>query len=391
MKLVVIGLGQCGSRIADEFAALNKQAKSQRGIEIVPGAFAVNSDAADLSGLKHIKPDYNYRILIGGRKTGGHGVGKLNEVGAEIARADGDKVIDSIRSVKNLFEADAFLLCASAGGGTGSGSIGVITKLVKERWPDTPVWDLIVLPFEHEQSTEERTNFNCATCLKAVNSVADAVFLVDNQRYVSKDFSLMNNLSRINALIASPFYNVLCAGEEKKQKFIGAKTLDAGDVMATISGWTVIGYGESAMAKFSLPFGKKDDFITKSHETHKGIQAMDAAIGDLSMSCNPADTGKAIYLVSGAAKEMNMALMKDLGDYARDLCPQATIRSGDYPREKGVLNVTILLSEINHVEKVRKYFERSLQYIPELKKRNAETAAKLGELEEAAKDVPCLL
>jgi tubulin-like protein CetZ len=110
MKLIVIGLGQAGCRIADEFANLNRTARTQRGIEIVPGAFAVNTDAADLSGLKYIKPDYNYRILIGGRKTNGHGVGKINELGAEVARSDGDKVIDSIRSVKSLFEADAFML-----------------------------------------------------------------------------------------------------------------------------------------------------------------------------------------------------------------------------------------------------------------------------------------
>jgi cell division GTPase FtsZ len=45
MKIVVIGLGQCGGRIADEFAKLNNKAKRQRGIEIVTGAFAVNTDA----------------------------------------------------------------------------------------------------------------------------------------------------------------------------------------------------------------------------------------------------------------------------------------------------------------------------------------------------------
>ena len=69
MKIVVIGLGQCGGRIADEFAKLNSKAKRQRGIEIVTGAFAVNTDAADLSGLTAIKRDYQHRILIGGRKT----------------------------------------------------------------------------------------------------------------------------------------------------------------------------------------------------------------------------------------------------------------------------------------------------------------------------------
>jgi hypothetical protein len=28
-------------------------------------------------------------------------------------------------------------------------------------------------------------------------------------------------------MIAEPFYNMLCAGEEKKSKYIGAKLLDA--------------------------------------------------------------------------------------------------------------------------------------------------------------------
>ena len=51
MKLVVIGLGQCGGRMHDEFARLNERAHSRRGMDIVMGTFAVNTDAADLSGL----------------------------------------------------------------------------------------------------------------------------------------------------------------------------------------------------------------------------------------------------------------------------------------------------------------------------------------------------
>ena len=121
MKLVVIGFGQCGSRIADEFVRLNRRARSQRGIEIVPGAFAVNTDAADLSGLQAIKADYQHRILIGGQKTSGHGVGKINELGAQLAREDGDKLVEGISATQPFFETDAFLLIAGAAGGTGSG------------------------------------------------------------------------------------------------------------------------------------------------------------------------------------------------------------------------------------------------------------------------------
>ena len=102
MKLVVMGLGQCGSQIADEFARMGGRARTQRGIEIVTGVFAVNTDAADLSGLSTIRADYQHRILIGGRKTSGHGVGKINELGAEVAKEDGDKVIDNTRDHRGL-------------------------------------------------------------------------------------------------------------------------------------------------------------------------------------------------------------------------------------------------------------------------------------------------
>jgi len=391
MKLIVIGFGQCGGRVADQFSRMDKKARSQRGIEITPGVFAVNTDAADLSGLTTIKSDYRHRILIGGRKTGGHGVGKINEFGAEIAKADADKVVDAIRSARRFFEADAFLLIASAGGGTGSGAIGVITQHIKERYGDKPVWDLIILPFEHEETTEERTIYNTATCLKSAGSVADAVFLVDNQRYVKKDASLRNNLSRINELIVEPFYDILCAGEEKKAKYIGAKLLDAGDIIQTVAGWTVLGYGKSQLPLINLPFSRKSDFRSKSTEIHKGIHAMDEAMSELSLSCNPANADRALYLLSAPHKEMNMDLVKELGDYLRSLCPLATIRNGDYPRERGALDVTVLLSGLSDLEKVREYYSRSVELIPEFKKRQDEMEIKLRNMESIGKDIPSLL
>ena len=387
MKLVVIGFGQCGSRIADEFARLNKRARSRRRIEITPGIFAVNTDAADLTGLATIKTDYQHRILIGGRKTGGHGVGKINELGAEIAREDADKVVDALRATKRFYEADGFLLIAGAAGGTGSGSIPIIAQHIKERYTDKPVYALVVLPFEHEEENEERTVYNTAVCLKSVSSVADAVILIDNQRYVRKDFSLKNNLAKINSLIVEPFYDLLCAGEEKKAKYVGAKTVDAGDIIQTLLGWTVIGYGQSQLRRLKLSIGTKS-FREKSTETHKGIQAMDEAISELSTRCNAKDAGRALYLISAPAGEINMDLVKELGDWLKDLAPNAIIRNGDYPRERGVMDITLILSELSDLEKVRKYYNESTSLVPVIKQRQKEVKIKLLGIEEAAKDVP---
>ncbi len=391
MKLIVVGFGQCGGRIADEFARLNKRARSRRGIEIIVDTFAVNTDSADLAGLLTIKTDYQHRILIGAGITHGHGVAKISEVGAQIAKEDADKVLDAMRTPRHLFEADAFLVVAGAAGGTGSGATPVVAKVVKERFADKPVYAIVVLPFEHEEVTEERALYNTAVCLKSAYSVADAVILVDNQRYIRKDFSLQNNLLKINQLIVEPFFNLLCAGEEKKPKHIGARMLDAGDIMQTLNGWTAIGYGKSLLPLITLPTDWSRDFRKKSTKTHKGLAAMDEAISDLTIGCNPHEAYRALYLLSAPAKEMSMDLVKELGDHLRSVAPQAVIRGGDYPREKGALDITVILSEFSDVERVRDFYNKSASLVKELEERQKSKISKSMLTEEAGKDVPTVL
>ncbi len=391
MRLVVVGFGQCGGRIADEFARLNAKARTLRGLNIINGVYAVNTDLADLSGLRTIKPGYDHRIIIGNKKTGGHGVGKINELGAEIAREDADKVIESIRNTKFFAETDAFLLIAGAAGGTGSGAISVMTQQIKERYVDKPIYNLIILPFEHEEMTEDRTVYNVATCLKSSYLVADAIFLVDNQRYVMKDSSLSHNLAKINTSIVQPFFNLLCAGEEKKPKYIGAKILDAGDIIQTLVGWTTLGYGRSHAPGFKGFFSSSHNFRDKASETQKGAQALDEAVSGLSIKCNPLDSKRALYLVSAPAREINVDLVKEMGTYIKNMAPEAIIRSGDYPRDKGALDVTLVLSEMSDIEKVRNYFSKAINIIAELKKRQEGLVSTQRGIDITIKDIPSLL
>ncbi|HEX79152.1 MAG TPA: cell division protein FtsZ [Dehalococcoidia bacterium] len=388
---MVIGCGQCGGRIADEFARLNKVAHIQRGIDIITNAVAVNTDIADLSGLYYIKPDFRHRILIGSKKTGGHGVGKMNEIGAEIAREDGDKIIESIRAAEKLPETDAILVVASAAGGTGSGSISVLTQQLKERYTEKPVYNLIVLPFQYEEVTEERSVFNVGTCLKSSYLVADAVFLVDNQRYIRKNASIRNNLSKINYMVVKPLYNVLCAGEETEAKYIGSRVLDAGDIIQTLSGWTVIGYGTEKVRRIKLPFEKSNDFRDKSGETQRGVQSISEALDELSLKCNPTDSRKALYLLTAPYEAMNMDLIKELSASLKDMASEAIIRSGDYPRGKGSLEVTVILSELVNSRKVIDYFAKAIDHIALNKRRQGGIEWGNRGLEEAFKDIPSLL
>ncbi len=390
MKLLVIGCGQCGGRIADEFARLNRRAHAQRGIDIITNTLAVNTDIADLTGLSFIRPDYQHRILIGGQKTRGHGVGKINELGSEIAKEDGDKILDGIKTTRHFQETDAFLLIAGAAGGTGSGAIPVLTQYLKERYMEKPLYNLIVLPFKHEEKVEERTIYNTATCLKYAYLVADAIFLVDNQRYAIKDNSIQSNLAKINATVVEPFYNLLCAGEEKKPKYIGAKILDAGDIIQTLSGWTVIGYGKSKIPLFRFSL-KTSNFREKAGETQKGTQVINDAISELSLKCNPSDAKKALYLLCAPVNEMNMTMINEIGSSVKRIATEAIIRSGDYPRGGRSLDLTLILSELTNVAKVMEYFTKALRYISYYEKRWEGVEYEHKGIEEALRDIPSLL
>ncbi len=391
MKLAVIGLGQCGCRIADNFARLNIKAHAERKVTISPIVIGVNTDQADLTGLRFIKKDYMHRILIGLRQTLGHGVGKINELGAELAREDGDKVMDAMKTEPRFYETHAFLLIAGAAGGTGSGGLPVIARMIKERYLNKPVYALIVLPFEHEQFSEARSVYNSATCLKSTYDLVDAIFLADNQRYVRKDASLVNNMERINRMIAEPFYDLMCAGEVTKRKYVGARTIDAGDLIASLEGWTTIGIGRTELPSLRFPWEiRKKHFREKAVESFRGSQALDATVSDLSITCNPKDAAKALYIMAGPAKEMNMDMIKSVSNYISEIAPNAVIRGGDFPGEKHFIDVTLILSQLSFVPKIKDFYETSVQYGQEHKGQIEETQKRIQALSDLGKELPNL-
>jgi len=370
LKLFVIGCGQCGGKIADQFALMNSIIENQRSIRVCTNVIAVNTDVADLSGLLHIKRDYGHRILIGSKRTGGHGVGKLNEIGAEIAKEDAEKVMEAVRNSEFLGSTDAFMLIASAAGGTGSGAIAVLTQTIKERFPDKPVYNIIALPFAYEEVTEERSVYNVGTCLKSAYLAADSVFLVDNQRYLEENASVKENLDKINYNIVKPFFNILCAGEETNPKYIGSRVLDGGDIIQTLAGWSVIGYGNSGAGGKKATSFAKNDFTNKNSNSSKGLAAMDQALAKLSLKCDPADARKAVYLLSCPNVEMGMETIKGLSAALKSMATNAIIRSGDYPRsQRNEVEVTVILSELVNSKKVMSYFNKALDFMTENQKR----------------------
>jgi cell division GTPase FtsZ len=403
MKLVVIGAGQGGSNIADEFVALSRWVWKNRHIRIftggknddlATGVFAVNLGAADLYGLRHIPQTENHTILLGTTdEFRGRGSGKVNANGAEQARRGEKSIMSTVRDNGDVYSADAILVIATAAGGTGSGSVGVIVDMLKEAFKK-PVWAMLVLPFENQYDDPD-SMANTATCLKRVlhNSKADAVFLVDNQKFVRKGAEAGVNLSLINRRIADSFMDLLCVGEETDRRYIG-EVLDANDVVTIVKGPCAIGVATAAVPKkpglISGVFANKsggEHFSTGKARIERAQNVVHQSLAGLSVDCEVERNGQTYYdaanvlgLFSGPAREATEEIIEMMDNCFADRVPGAGRRKGTYPgRTSDTISVTAIVTDIGEgaaMEKIEWFAERATHMLTAVKgKRDAREKA----------------
>ena len=355
MKLMVIGVGDCGCRLAREFAALNKTARSERHVNIITCAYAVSNDQALLGELTKSGREWLKPILIRGSLEPGD---KSNEGGARLMRQESERVMLATR-LGAFVNTDAFLFVASAAGSLGSGGVPVMAQMLKERHMDKPVYALLVLPFDSELDDPQRVH-NTAVCLKSIDKVTDAVILADNGGVgMIGDTTPPQKMGGLNREIAFTFYDLLCAGEVMGAKYAGGKVLDAGDIGQTLLGWTAIGVGKARLLSSILPWRRAQDFEEKSSETIRAMEAMNLALMRLSVDCKLEDAGRALYLLSVPAKQANVDMIKALGNRLRELAPNAEMRDGSFYGAKGFIKVTVVISELIYLDRIKNYYDRA--------------------------------
>ncbi|MBL7208581.1 MAG: cell division protein FtsZ [Dehalococcoidia bacterium] len=356
MRLLIVGVGDCGCRLAGEFTRLNKVARAKQRVSVVSRAYAINDDQASLAALPKAGRKWLHPVLIRGLVAG---LGKSNEAGAEHMLQESDRVMTAMR-VGGFFEADAFLLIAGTGGSLGSGGLPVIAKLLKERYTGKPVYALIILPFESEAADPQRIH-NTAVCLKSIGKVADAVILVDYGGLGWGDITSVQSMDSVNREIVFQFYDLLCAGEAVGSKLVGANVLDAGDIVQTLVGWTAIGVGRTKFRSSRFPWRGLRDFQETGSETIRAMEAMNLALIRLSIDCKLEDAGKALYLLSTPAKQANIDMVQVLGNRLREVAGNAEIRDGSFYGARGFVQVTVVVSELAYVEGIKNYYDRAVK------------------------------
>ena len=390
MKVIAVGIGQCGCNIADEFYGINNYARSffGRRVEILTDAYAINTDEADLTGLRFIPKDRHHRIIVGTLRTFGHGVGKINFEAANIMKESYAAITDSLFKSRKFHEADGVVVTASAGGGTGSGSIGWMVKGLKER-TEKPIYAIVVLPFAFEEKgPRSYAVTNAATCLKMVTRYGDGVFLLDNDRFGRTEVGLARNFRQINQQMVNNFYDLFCAGEEKRQKYVGSKVVDAGDIRQTLADISAIGRGKINLSTFYR--WKRRSFREAVKENLSAAGALSQAENNFSLRIELKDARRILALVSAPKDVLTLGFLQQITDYLQDKSPDSIVRIGDYPHTGKEVSITLIASQLTEVSRLRNIYLLAEDLFKREEEIVKETEQKITKMYEFSKNLPDL-
>ncbi len=350
MRLGVIGVGQAGGRIADLLYY-----NSIYGVHgpVIPFCIAVNSARADLVGLKVIpKKD---RILIGQTEVGGHGVGLMRELGKKVAR-DGLHTIMHAVMERQTEYIDAFLLITGLGGGTGSGATPIIAEELKDSY-ELPVFVLGVLPADEEGKLLAH---NSLECLKELLPVVNGILLFDNNLWRREGLPLEKTYKLMNYWLTKPIPIMLGAGEAPSRSKVGVKVVDASDIINSFTGYAVMGYSELKIPgiKDKFPLFRRTSMDQLSPTLRCVTVIKNAASGGLSAKCKLDTVKKAMMLIAGPQKEINVEGFSRARNWLEEQTKTMEIRGGDYPVGGNHIHGIVLFSGMEDLPRLKELREK---------------------------------
>lgn len=225
-NIFVVGAGGAGNNTVSRL--------NEMGIE---GAttITVNTDAQDLYYSLSEK-----KILLGKQTCGGLGAGGMPSIGEECAEESEDDIRDELEG------ADMVFVTCGLGGGTGTGSVPIISKLSKKTGALTVA--VVTMPFSAEGIKRRENADEGLTKLKAA---ADTVIVIPNDKLLE----VAPNLSLDKAFMVSD--EILGRAVKGITELItkqGLVSLDFADIRSIMesSGMAMIGMGESDSGERAL-------------------------------------------------------------------------------------------------------------------------------------------
>lgn len=217
-RMTVVGCGGAGQNMVDWLYN-----KGINGAQII----AVNTDLQDLK-LKQA----DKKILVGKEVTRGLGAGGNPAKGAEAAKESISEIKDALKG------SDMVFVCAGLGGGTGTGTAPIVSRVAKDM--GAIVIGVTTMPFSIERARIDKAEFG----LQQLRSVCDTVVVIDNNRLVK----IAGQLPVKQAFaVANELVSVMIKGIVEIISTPSLVNLDFADVKAIMSsgGVATVGMGTS--------------------------------------------------------------------------------------------------------------------------------------------------
>ncbi|TYL37139.1 cell division protein [Natronococcus pandeyae] len=356
MKLALIGFGQAGGKVVDEFLAFDSRIDGG----FVESAIAVNSATADLQGLEHV-PQQD-RVLIGQARVKGHGVGADNELGAHVTEEDIDEIQGAIDRVP-VHEIDAFLIVAGMGGGTGSGGAPVLAKHLKRIYTE-PVYGLGVLPGTDEGGIY---TLNAARSFQTFVREVDNLLVFDNDVWRSTGESVEGGYDRINREIVERFGLLFAAGEVGHGDHVAESVVDSSEIINTLSGGGIstVGYASETVDSSSglLSSFTGDDSFDEGEATNRMTSLVrKATLGRLTLPCDVSSAERGLVVATGPPEHLNRKGVERGRQWLEDETGSMEIRGGDYPTtDREEVGAIVLLSGVTDVPRIQQLQEVAIE------------------------------
>jgi len=332
MKVALIGVGQAGGKVAQAVAEFDRE----MGFGAVRAAFAVNTAEADLQAL-----DLD-TVLIGRDRVNGHGVGGDNELGAEIMQAEATEVLEELDGRVST-EAEAIVVVAGLGGGTGSGGAPALAAELRAVY-DVPVYVLGILPGREEGALYQA---NAGRSLKTVAREADAAILLDNDAWRQTDESLEAGFDAINRRIARRVGLLLAAGEATDG--VAESVVDSSEIINTLAGGGLasVGYASAEAAPDA-----EDNINTITSLARKalltGTSLPDAV-----------EAEAALLVIAGRPERIARKGVERARSWVEEETGSLQVRGGDFPVESDQLAALVVLGGVERSRRIQEFLDRA--------------------------------
>ncbi len=288
IKILLIGLGQCGNRILD---AVNKASfptsfgetlvryYSRQKFPSPVETIAINTAINDLKEMRYTKAKDRVHI------PHLHGVGANRNIGKQVFIEHLDLIM---REIESRGEFDVAFIITSTSGGTGSSFAPMLVRELKKHhnYKRMGLYGVVVLPFREEGSIYLQNTLFCIR--EVVESGIDGIILVDNQFLKQAGGDIKSAYDNINNMVAR---RLLFLFEALNSEMM--MVTDLGDFKTVMEGGTglaTIGYC-------------RGDNKTPIRST---IQASLSPKGLLFASNPFEDAARAMIIIQGEKKHLNI-------------------------------------------------------------------------------------